>query len=263
MLDNHYVPDGYGIMPNFIIFGQKISSYTLFVGLGLFIGMICFFLTVTSPKEKLNKENACYIVISALVFGFIGAKILVIIENFNIIINNFSCIKNFLFNGKSIIGGLIGGYFGVLFIKKKLNIENIRTGNKIAPAIALGMAIGRIGCFFMGCCFGIKTNLPIGVDFGDGIRRIPTQLIELIFCLIIFIYLLYKQKNSKNLVPGVLFKELILYYFIFRFFIEFIRETNKNILFLSIYQIICLIGIIYIIIIMKKEKDLWNKNKIQ
>lgn len=262
MLDNHYVPDGYGIISDFVFWGHKVSSYALFVGLGLFVGMLWFFFTVPS-KNKMGNENTCYIVLSALAFGFIGSKILVIIENLDFIINDFSCIKKLLFNGKSIIGGLIGGYFGVRFIKKRLNLENVRTGNKIAPAIALGMAIGRIGCFLAGCCYGIETDLPIGVNFGDGITRIPTQLIEIIFCLILFVYLLYKQKTKKDLVPGILFKELVLDYFIFRFIIEFIRGTNKNILFLSIYQVICLLGIVYVVRKMKKEVNLWKIKKIQ
>ena len=261
MLDNHYVPDGYGIIPNFIIFGQEIPSYTLFVGLGLLVGMLWFFITVPS-KKTINDKNAIYIVLSALIFGFIGSKILVLIENLDFLIEDFSSIKGFIFNGKSIIGGLLGGYFGVRFIKKRLNNESVRTGNKIAPAIALGMGIGRIGCFLTGCCYGIKTNLPIGVDFGDGITRIPIQLIEMIFCFGMFIYLLYKQKTKKDLVPGILFKELVLHYFIFRFLIEFIRGTSKNILFLSIYQIICLLGIIYMFKKINTEKKLWLSNKI-
>lgn len=267
MLDNHYVPDGYGIISNFNILGYKISTYTFFVGLGLLIGIAWFFFSV-AIKEKKNKNklgvvNTYYIVLSALVFGFVGSKILVLIENFDIIIKNIDKLKYFIFSGKSIIGGLIGGYFGVRFAKKKLNIESVRTGNKIAPAIALGMAIGRIGCFFSGCCYGIETTLSIGINFGDGINRIPTQLIESIFCLGLFGYLLYKQKYIKNLMPGILFKELVLDYFIFRFLIEFIRGTSKNILFLSIYQVICLLGTIYIIFKIKKEKLLWKNNKIK
>lgn len=262
MLDNHYVPEGYGIITNFNLFGYDISTYTLFVGLGLFTGIIWFYLTVRR-KEKINSEKAYYIVLSALIFGFIGSKILVIIENFDIIINNIESIKALLFTGKSIVGGLIGGYIGVRLIKKKLKLENIRTGNKIAPAIALGMAIGRIGCFLTGCCYGIETTLPIGVNFGDGISRIPTQLIEMIFCLILFGYLLYKQLKEKDLIPGILFQQLVLYYFVFRFFIEFIRGTEKNILFLSIYQVICLIGIIFMIRKMKKEKKLWINKTIK
>lgn len=259
MLDNHYVPDNYGIMPNIVLFGHEVSSYTFFVGLGLLIGLVCFFCTIIL-KEKVRGEKAYLIVFSSLLCGFIGSKILVIIENINILFDDLSNIKYFLFSGKSIVGGLIGGYVGIRLIKKKLKLENVRIGNKIAPSIAIGMAIGRIGCFLTGCCYGIETNLPIGVNFGDGINRIPTQLIEMIFCLILFGYLLYKQLNDKKLVPGILFKKLVLYYFMFRFFIEFIRGTEKNILCFSIYQVICLIGIFITFKRIKKEAFLW-KNK--
>ena len=263
MLDNHYVPDNYGIMPYLEIFGYEIPSYAFFVGLGLLIGFICFFSTIVL-KEKIRGERAYLIVLSALICGFIGSKILVVIENLDIIFKDITNIKYFLFSGKSIVGGLIGGYVGVRLIKKKLKLENVRIGNKIAPSIALGMAVGRIGCFLTGCCYGIETNLPIGINFGDGINRIPTQLIEMIFCLILFGYLLHKQLTNKKLVPGILFQELILYYFIFRFFIEFIRGTEKNILFLSIYQVICLIGILFTVKKIKKEAKLWkNKQTIQ
>ena len=152
---------------------------------------------------------------------------------------------------------------GVIIAKKILNIKEKRFGNQIAPAIALGMAIGRIGCFLTGCCFGIETSLPFGVNFGDGIMRIPTQLIEMVFCLILFGYLFYKQKSKKELQPGILFYDLVLYYFIFRFFIEFIRGTEKNILCFSIYQVISIIGVLYIVLKIKKEKKLWMEIKIK
>ena len=116
------------------------------------------------------------------------------------------------------------------------------------------MAIGRIGCFFTGCCYGVHTHITwLGINFGDGLLRFPTQLIEMVFCLILFGYLFYKQQKKKeNLIQGILFKELVLYYFTFRFIIEFIRDTNKNIIGLSIYQIICLLGIIFIAITISK-----------
>lgn len=262
MLDNHFVPDGYGIIPYFTIFGKEISSYSIFVGLGLFIGIIWFLLTV-SLKEKVKGQKPFLIVLSALIFGAIGSKVLVIIENIKPLINDFSQIRIYLYTGKSIVGGLIGGYFGVIIAKKILNIKEKRFGNQIAPAIALGMAIGRIGCFLTGCCFGIETALPIGVNFGDGVSRIPTQLIEMTFCLLLFGYLFYKQKSKKELQPGILFYDLILYYFVFRFFIEFIRDTEKIILFLSIYQIISILGIVYIIFKIKKEKKIWMEIKTQ
>ena len=262
MLDNHFVPDGYGIIPYFTIFGKEITSYSVFVGLGLLIGVVWFLLTV-SRKEKVRGYIPSAIVLTALLFGALGSKILVIIENIKPLMKDFSQIRQFILTGKSIIGGLIGGYIGVIIAKKVLNIKGKRFGNQIAPAIALGMAVGRIGCFLTGCCYGIETSLPIGVNFGDGINRIPTQLIEMIFCFILFGYLFYKQKSNKELQPGILFYELVLYYFIFRFFIEFIRGTEKNILCFSIYQIISILGIIYIILKIKKEKKLWMETKTE
>ena len=262
MLDNHFVPDGYGIMPYSTIFGKEVSSYSIFVGLGLLIGVIWFLLTV-SFKDNEKRYKPFVIVLFALSFGALGSKILVIIENIKPLMKDFSQIRVFLFTGKSIVGGLIGGYIGVIIGKKILGIKEERFGNKIAPAVALGMSIGRIGCFLSGCCFGIETSLPIGVNFGDGVNRIPTQLIEMIFCLILFGYLFNKQKSQKELQPGILFYNLILYYFIFRFLIEFIRGTEKNILFLSIYQIISLLGIIYIVFKIKKEKKLWMETKMK
>lgn len=262
MLDNHFVPNGYGIIPYFTIFGKEISSYAIFSGLSLIVGVIWFLITV-SRKEKVRGYSPFIIVLSALFFGAIGSKILVIIENIKPLMEDFSQIRQFIFTGKSIIGGLIGGYVGVIIAKKILNIKEKRFGNQIAPAIALGMAIGRIGCFLTGCCFGIETSLPFGVNFGDGIMRIPTQLIEMVFCLILFGYLFYKQKSKKELQPGILFYDLVLYYFIFRFFIEFIRGTEKNILCFSIYQIISIIGVLYIVLKIKKEKKLWMEIKIK
>ena len=260
MLDNHYVPNGYGIIPYFNIFGKEISSYSLFVGLGLLVGILWFIFTV-KIQEKVRSDKAYLIVMSSLIFGIIGSKILVIIESINVLIKDFSKIKYFLYTGKSIVGGLIGGYIGVIIIKKILK-EKIRIGNKITPAIALGMSIGRIGCFLTGCCYGIETKLPIGVDFGDGIPRIPTQLIEMTFCFIMFIYFFIKQRKDKKILPGILFKQFVLYYFIFRFFIEFIRGTEKNILFLSIYQIISILGIIYMIYKIRLEKREWKKKQV-
>ena len=120
MLDNHYVPDGYGIIPYFHFFGKEISSYALFVGIGLIVGVLWFMFTV-SIKEKVRGDRAYIIVLSALVCGIIGSKILVIIENIDVLIKDFSQIKVFLFTGKSIVGGLIGGYIGVIIMKKILN----------------------------------------------------------------------------------------------------------------------------------------------
>lgn len=216
-----------------------IPAYTFFVGLGIIAGLIYYF--VDLKRRGQVSEGAVKIVFSALVCGVIGSKIPLLFEGrgwYEILY------------GKSIIGGLIGGMFGVIAIKKIFGIR-LKLGNIIAPSIALGMAIGRIGCFFNGCCYGIAA--PWGFDFGDGLLRLPTQLFESAFHLSAFALLVYYKNRVKT--QGILFKLYLLAYFIFRFFMEFIRENPVVCCGMTIYQIICLLGSMYMIIV------LWRVNK--
>ncbi|MDF2865498.1 MAG: prolipoprotein diacylglyceryl transferase [Clostridia bacterium] len=257
MLDNHYVPKGWGILTNI----NGVSTYTILVSLSVILGIASYLILSIIDKKRndnnkeLVKSKNKYtidIVIMALLGGFIGSKIPVIIENIDKILENVNNLKLFLISGKSIVGGLVGGYIAIRIYKKINNIEGMRFGNNIAPSVALGMGIGRIGCFLSGCCYGIKTNF-LGINFGDGLR-IPTQLYEAIFCIMLFVYLIVKKYKKKDLKDGELFSNLVIYYFVFRFIIEFVRATEKNILFLSIYQIICLIGIIFMLFREIKEE---------
>ena len=239
MIDFHYHPDGWGILPIlFRIKNLEINSYSFFILLGLTAGLITYYLL--AKNEKQLSEKSFYVLMAALVGGVLGAKIPMWIIYFPEIIKSFPDL-NALISGRTITGGLIGGTLAVLFIKKKLKIK-AKKGNLFAPGIALGVAIGRIGCFLRGCCYGIQTNFPWGVDFGDGILRHPTQIYESIFMFALFIYLLYKRKNAK---PGQLFFLLMNYYFVFRFAEEFIRE-NVRFLGLTYFQYISIAALIFI-----------------
>lgn len=231
MFDIHYVPRSWGIMPR--MFGM--SSYSLMVGLGIIAAAIYYFWD--AKRRRVKGEKAVIIVISALFFGMLGAKLPLILMNYQFIKTR----PDLWLEGKTIVGGFIGGIFGVIFIKKLCGIQ-LRMGNVIAPAAALGMGIGRIGCFLNGCCYGKPAVW--GVDFGDGILRLPTQLFESVFHLIAFIVLLYfKDKVTR---PGILFKYYISIYLIFRFFCEFYRENEKLWGVLTLYQILSVLGLILI-----------------
>ena len=107
--------DGYsaaviGIIFILFFFIFRYSKYTEEFFLVSFMFSISF-------KEKVRGDKAYIIVLSALIFGFIGSKILVIIENIELLLNDFSEIKYFIFSGKSIVGGLLGG--GITFFSFK------------------------------------------------------------------------------------------------------------------------------------------------
>ncbi len=123
-------------------------------------------------------------------------------------------------SGLVFLGGVIGGTIAILIYIwiKKLPVWKI--GDIAAPALAMGAAIGRVGCFFNGCCYGVLTTLPLGVNFFD-LPRHPTQIYSSIYNLFIFSVVWgIREKVEKD---GFLLWLYILLYSFFRFLIEFIR----------------------------------------
>src|SRR4029450_6126480 len=86
-------------------------------------------------------------------------------------------------------------YRAVELTKLVLHIH-VKTGDTFALPLALALAVGRFGCFFNGCCFGQPSNLPWAVDFGDGIRRHPTQLYEVLFHLTMAGVLIFLMRHE-------------------------------------------------------------------
>jgi phosphatidylglycerol---prolipoprotein diacylglyceryl transferase len=136
-------------------------------------------------------------------------------------------------NGKTILLGMVGGYFGVELTKVLLDVR-IKTGDSFAVPVAVAIAIGRIACFQAGCCFGTATALPWGIDFGDGLRRHPTQLYETAFHLLAATVLAMLQRCG--LFRGQLIKLYFLTYFVYRFVTEYIRPEAPLWLGITGYQ---------------------------
>lgn len=249
MLDSHSIPEAeWGISPVlFTLWNIQVPSYSFFVGLGLFVGLAIYWLE--ARKQKTVNEHTLYILLAALVGGVIGAKLATLIAYWSVFWETKDL--SILIYGKSIVGGLIGGTIAVLLLKKKLGIKE-KKGNLFAPAIALGVAIGRIGCFLRGCCYGVETSLPWGVDFGDGIFRHPTELYESIFMLGMFVYLQWKKNQHPK--PGQLFKILMIAYFTFRFCLEFIRVEPVFFLGLTIFQWLSLLALGYLVLMNRSHR---------
>ena len=122
--------------------------------------------------------------------------------------------RAWLENGKTIVFGMVGGYLGVELAKAILGVR-VKTGDGFAVPVAGAVAVGRLSCFAAGCCHGVATGLPWGVDFGDGIRRHPTQLYEMAFHASAALVLAGLQR--RGLFRGQLIKLYILAYLAYRF----------------------------------------------
>ncbi len=244
MIDTHYIPTdiAWGIRPVLFSVGNiAVPSYSFFVGLALLVGGLVYFYEAWRTKQM--GQNSLSIAAGAIIGGIIGSKILEWLINYDFVLQHLDQFE-LLLPGRTIVGGLIGGMIGAKIIKKWLKIKG-KKGNLFAPAIAIGIVVGRLGCFLVGCCYGQPTGALWGVDFGDGILRHPTQLYESAFMLLVFFFLQWR-KHVPKLRPGQLFQETMIIYFSFRFLIEFIRVERIAFWNLSFFQLLSVLVIMYI-----------------
>lgn len=139
--------------------------------------------------------------------------------------------------GRTVVGGLIGGWLAVEFAKWRAGIR-ASTGDGFALPLAVALAFGRIGCFVAGCCAG-KACQPAWWSTPDagGVARFPTQLIEAAFHLAAAILLAVAVK--RNIATGRRFLIYMALYAVVRFALEFARENKPIALGLSWYQWLC------------------------
>jgi phosphatidylglycerol:prolipoprotein diacylglycerol transferase len=239
-------PD-WGVYPVLFKVGKlEVPSYGVFMVLAVAAGIAVYYRE--AAKRRTVSENTFYIFMAGLAGGALGAKIPIVILYWREMVGRQGA-WDVLISGRSIVGGLLGGAVAVLLVKRALHIRE-RKGDLFAPAIALGMAIGRIGCFLRGCCYGTPTTLPWGVDFGDGIARHPTQLYEALFMLGTFAGLMAIKDRAGP--PGTLFRILMVSYFTCRFALEFIRVEGGAVWGLTFFQWISLVAVAWY------GKDVWQ-----
>lgn len=151
--------------------------------------------------------------------------------------------------GKTILGGVAGGYLSVAVVKRLLGIRR-PTGDLFAFGMSAGEAVGRWGCFVGGCCYGRQCHLPWAVWQHSAYRH-PTQLYLSAAALGTFGVLLWLERrrtlpeNGLFFVQGALFCGL-------RFIVEFFREGDPVWLGLTVAQWACLAGGLYFLLAMTR-----------
>ena len=185
-------------------------------------------------------EQAMWLIVGAVFGAAAGSKLLAWAES----AQHYWAARGdlaVLLGGKTIVGGLLGGWVGVELVKKYLGVRG-STGDVYVFPLILGMSIGRVGCFLTGLAdhtCGVHTSLPWGVDFGDGPRH-PAQLYEIAFLLVTGAALLLRMRLT--FFNGELFRLFMLGYLSFRFLAEFIKPGDKPLAGLSAIQVACLAG---------------------
>jgi phosphatidylglycerol:prolipoprotein diacylglycerol transferase len=145
--------------------------------------------------------------------------------------------------GKTIVGGLLGGWLGVE-AAKRINRIHHRTGDLFALPLCVGIAVGRVGCFVAGLAddtYGKPTSLPWAVDLGDGIGRHPVQIYEILFLAVIGIVVSTKRKLPE----GARFRIFLASYLAWRVAIDFLKP-QPLIHGLNLIQWSCFAGLFFL-----------------
>jgi len=234
-----------------IVFGIKINIHLILEYLAFFIAFRYYIRLRKLTTDQISNRNRLSIILGAIVGAFVGSRLIGFLENPMVTLNTTNIVL--LLNTKSIMGGLFGGLIGVETSKQIIK-EKHSSGDLFTFPIITGIIIGRIGCFLSGIkefTYGNKTSFITGMDLGDGLSRHPTSLYEIIFLILLFIFL-KKSTFYTNKESGLLFKIFMISYFGFRFLIEFLKPNIFYVLGLSSIQLLCITCWIYYIPTFKK-----------
>jgi len=179
-----------------------------------------------------------YIIISALV----GAKLLLLVTDFRSFADNPRALLDLLRSGGVFYGGLIVAVTVALLYIRRIGLPLWTTCDVFAPGIALGHVVGRLGCFFAGCCYGKPTTVPWAITFTNpyaaanvgtplNIPLHPTQLYEAGAEALILVLLLATESRGRRF-PGRTFWLYMLLYAISRYIIEMFRGDPRGTVFI-------------------------------
>jgi phosphatidylglycerol:prolipoprotein diacylglycerol transferase len=217
----------------FQIRGFSLPTYGVLVATGVITGL--FIAANLSKRQGEDPEKAWNLGIYAVLSAIVGAKLLLIINDFGWYASHPKEIFSLgvLQAGGVFYGGVLAAIAVSVWYIRANHMPVLRTCDAFAPGLALGHAIGRIGCFAAGCCYGKPTSHWWGVTFRNpqaaqwvgtplNIPLEPTQLFESAIELanFVFLYWLIKHKKFEGQVIG----SYLFIYGVARYFIEFIRD---------------------------------------
>ncbi|MBS4023505.1 MAG: prolipoprotein diacylglyceryl transferase [Dethiobacter sp.] len=220
----------------------NFSVYSYGVLLAVAFGAGVFTLLRSARREGLPEEKLLDMCLLIIVAALVGSRLLYILIELPAYIADPWAVFSVRSGGLSFHGGLAFGILTGLWYTRRHRLPQGKIADLVAPPLALGYAIVRIGCLFAGCCFGRPSAVPWALPSAllDPTPRHPTQIYALLSALLIFAVLLYRRTRARF--HGQLFLEFIIYYSVYRFIIEFYREVSAYAGFLTLGQAASLIA---------------------
>lgn len=244
------------MFPVWQIGGIHIYVFMLIVCLGFYV--CYFYLLFGKPYHWIYRRENIYTSVFALLSGAVGGKVL---STFTLYLQDTtqSIFYHFLHSGSVFYGILLTGFVAAYIAGRKFKIDFCRYASEVAEVLPLGQAIGRIGCFMNGCCYGREYNGLFGIMYPVGdtrVRVFPSWFAESTVCLLLF--LVFQKERFKRS------RHTFLVYFIaygsFRFLLEFMRGDEIRGVYgllstsqiISILLVLCSMG--YLVFLTAKEE---------
>lgn len=214
-----------------------VYSYGLFLAIGFLAAT--FVIWKKALEANFEEEEIFDAVFLVTLAGLVGARLYYLLLHWPAF--KFNLVKWFLvtrYPGLAIHGALLLGFLALYHLsKKKWSFWTVADFSVLG--LTMGQAIGRIGCFLNGCCFGVPTNFLLGVKFPGSLqRRHPTQLYEAFLLIFVFwalnrVYQRYRffswYKGKKDEAePGLTVSLYLVFYGLVRFLVEFLRDDSVD-----------------------------------
>lgn len=245
-----------------------IHGYGLMIGLGVVAALLLG--DYRAKKFGLNGDHIYGMTFSAVILGFLAARILFIITEWEGFLQN--PMQYLSGAGFVVYGGIIGGALTIYGFCKIKKIDMLSYLDLMIPSVALAQGFGRIGCFLAGCCYGKETDSWLGVVFTDsdfapnGVKVLPTQLFMAGGdILLVAVLLWYAAKRPLRGRTSALY---LILYSIGRFAIEFLRNDDRGTVgMLSTSQFIAIftfvVGLVGFFVVAPKLKQKGNENSAE
>ncbi|HRX57654.1 MAG TPA: prolipoprotein diacylglyceryl transferase [Eubacteriales bacterium] len=218
------------MFPYITIGTLTLPTYGVMIASGILISGLLAFVRV--KKAGLSVDDFLMIAACAIGLGLFGAWLTYVLVSFSVAeivaIIRAGQIGLLLQGGMVFYGGFIGGVLGALLGARIAGAPLTDFLNPVVPVLPLAHAIGRIGCFCAGCCYGVPTNSALGVVYTHpvggapvGVALLPVQLFETGCNLLIFLFLIVFTKKTKS--KTLVLPAYVICYGCVRFCLEYIR----------------------------------------
>lgn len=240
----------------------SIYTYGFFIALAFLSGIFW----ASKEAARVGEEPEVIIDLSfwIIVAAIIGSRLLFVLLNLKDYLQAPVNILKIWEGGLVFHGGLIASILVGLYYLKRHHLSVGKYIDILAPALALGQGIGRIGCFMAGCCYGKETNLPWGVIFTHpntlalaDVHLHPTQIYSSLADLSLFLFLIWWRKRKSF--EGEVFWIYLGIYAIIRFTIDFFRGDEIR----SFFQVLSLTQVLSLVFFFSALYMLWvSKRKM-